>query len=138
MRATPSYGKMTPCCATPSFPSCGITIRRLQSRYHKRITPCVNLSCRVSVQPVVTETLILGLCQVDQIYSLSQRSATSDSKMDFQILEQYLADLKPDERVLVMPKPYAHTPACPLAGALRCIHASSVSHPEYSPRLTSV
>ena len=68
------------------------------------ITTCVNPSCQVSVQPVVTdsETLHPGPCQVDQIYSLSQRSATSDSKMDFQTLEQYLADLKPDERVLVM------------------------------------
>lgn len=39
--------------------------------------------------------------KVDQIYSLSQRSATSNSTADFQSLERYLADLKPDERVLV-------------------------------------
>ena len=39
--------------------------------------------------------------QVDQIYSLSQRSATSNSTADFQVLERCLAELKPDERVLV-------------------------------------
>ena len=39
--------------------------------------------------------------QVDQIYSLSQRSATSNSTTDFQVLERCLAELKPDERVLV-------------------------------------
>lgn len=39
--------------------------------------------------------------QVDQIYALSQQSAMSNTSVDFKKLEHVLAELKPDERVLV-------------------------------------
>lgn len=39
--------------------------------------------------------------QVDYIYALSQTSANSNTGADFKKLEGALAELKPDERVLV-------------------------------------
>ncbi|MEW5318243.1 MAG: hypothetical protein WDW38_009481 [Sanguina aurantia] len=39
--------------------------------------------------------------KVDEIYSLSQAWCTSDTEEDFDALEKYLADLKPDESILV-------------------------------------
>lgn len=41
------------------------------------------------------------LSQVDQIYALSQTAATTGSAGDFKNLETCLAELKPDQRVLV-------------------------------------